>query len=103
MNWQKAIYNLQIDSYVNDYGITVARTGKNRFVVLMDGFVYHVGGGTTSIGMAVARCVETITETPQPYPCARCGKPREISSYCREHYNSIHALNKRKRRQQDIA
>lgn len=98
MDWQKSIYKLHIDTYFSHYGVVVARTGKNRFVVLIEGYVYHIGGGTTSVGMAVARCIETITQTPQPYPCARCGKPREISSYCREHYNAIHAKNKRKRR-----
>ena len=104
MDWRHSIEHLQIDAYVSHMGITVVRTAHNRFLVLQDGFVSYVGGSTTSDGLAIARVMECVTETPQPEPCAKCGRQREVLSYCRECYNAVKLTSNRAyRRRQDSA
>lgn len=97
VNWRRALNHLHIDAYVTHAGITVVRVGNNRYLVLQDGYTTHIGGGRMSQGMAIAHVLEEITGMPQPLPCAKCLKPREVSSYCREHYNQMHIEPNRRR------
>lgn len=96
MNWRRAVEQLTIDSYVSHMGITVARTGRNRFMVLKDGVVTFIGGKTYSIGLSVARVLECVTDTPQVYLCTQCAQPRQVMGYCRTCYNRRSAERKRR-------
>lgn len=97
MNWIATLRRLHIDTYITHAGVTVVRISDKRFLVLRDGYVTDIGGRRHTLELALAEVVEEITGVPQPVPCAKCERPREVSSYCREHYNQMHLEPNRRR------
>lgn len=99
MNWNIVLRRLCISDSASHNGIIVTRIANNRFQVV-DGYgVTCIGGKNYSVRLAIIETINYLVGQQYPLPCARCDQRREVSSYCRWHYNAIHAQNNRAFRQ----
>lgn len=97
MDWCSRLKRLCIGDSIREGTTCVSRIASNRFEIRTDCGTVFAGGKNYSLRLAIAEALRLLGQSAV-MPCARCDQPRVATSYCRQHFNAIHAENKRRRK-----